>query len=426
MILGYPRVREKLTSWSSQIRDVHEWRNILAKFALLFFGIALWHVGTSFYAYYLISIAWILDGGLCRFRQTLNEPLVGAILILCIVFAIGILWSEYPKLGFKVWRRYIAFLVFIPYLSLLNKERLPWAIGGLLIGYFGVVAIGIYQWKIVGVPGIPPLNMPHLFFSSMIGIGVIVACYLAAISKTQKVRFLLCLLAISLLFIQFNQMSRGILATTLICLAFMGLLLYKREIKRFLVTMAALTIVAGIFAYSSSTFHERVLQAKSDISQSKAGNYSTSLGYRLAVWDVGLHGIAEHPFFGHGTGMAANYFDKTRDTYKDGLYSELSEFIPATYHYHNDWIEIGMHLGAFGLITYAFLLWSWFRTLRAHQLGIFGATLIFFVFLSGLSDNFIIFRQSLFLLLAITAIAISWQKLRGQVFRQTKNYRRYV
>ena len=153
------------------LQGVDAWRNALAKFALLFFGIALWHKGLSFYAYYLLPIAWVLDGGLGRFRQTMKEPLVVALLVLCIVLALGILWSDDPKAGFKVWRRYFAFLVFIPYFSLLTKARLPWAIFGLLTGYFGAVAAGIYQLLIVGEQGIPPLGMPYLHFSSVLGIG---------------------------------------------------------------------------------------------------------------------------------------------------------------------------------------------------------------------------------------------------------------
>ena len=73
------------------LQGVEAWRNVLAKFALLFFGIALWHKGLSFYACYLLPIAWFLDGGLGRFRQTMKEPLVVALLVLCIVLALGIL-----------------------------------------------------------------------------------------------------------------------------------------------------------------------------------------------------------------------------------------------------------------------------------------------------------------------------------------------
>ncbi|SCX63395.1 hypothetical protein SAMN05720354_1396 [Nitrosospira sp. Nsp1] len=31
------------------------------QFALLFFGVALWYKGLSFYAYYLLPVAWMLD-----------------------------------------------------------------------------------------------------------------------------------------------------------------------------------------------------------------------------------------------------------------------------------------------------------------------------------------------------------------------------
>ena len=63
---------------------------------------------------------------------------------------------------------------------------------------------------------------------------------------------------------------------------------------------------------------QRLAQVQSDIELSRQGKYDTSLGYRLAVWDVGLHGIAEKPLFGHGTGIPESYFEKTVKTYKDG------------------------------------------------------------------------------------------------------------
>ena len=92
------------------------WREVLARSVLFFFGIALWYKGLSFYAYYLLPLAWVIDGGLGRSRETIREPLAIGMLLLCFVLALGILWSDRPDLGFKVWRRYFAFLVFIPYL----------------------------------------------------------------------------------------------------------------------------------------------------------------------------------------------------------------------------------------------------------------------------------------------------------------------
>ena len=401
------------------------WRNMLAKSVLFFFGIALWYKGLSFYAYYLLPFAWVLDGGIRRFGETIKEPLVVGMLLLCFVLALGILWSDYPNLGFKVWRRYFAFLVFIPYLGLLNKERLPWAIWGALLGYFGALFIGLYHWLVMGVQGIPVLGMPYLHFSSMLGIGVILALYLTGTSKNKTGKSLFWALALFLLFVQFNQNARGILVATLISSLFLVSLLYKKKFKQLLLVITSLTLVIGILAYNSASFHERMVQAEHDIELATQGNYYSSLGYRLAVWNIGIHGIAERPFFGYGTGMAAGYFDKTAQTYKNGLYNSALK-LHDTLHFHNDWIEIGMHLGLLGFAAYAFFLWSWFQTFREHWLTSLGAALVCFIFLMGLTDVIVFLRQTFYLLLVITAIGISSHAAHSGEFYLRRNKQRVI
>lgn len=400
---------KKLAGSSNPLQGVYEWRNMLAKFTLFFFGIALWHKGLGIFTGSLLALVWILDGGLRRLEQTIKEPFVLAILIFCAVLALGILWSDDLGSGYKVWRRYAIFLVFILYLSLLDKQRLPWAIGGMLMGYSGVLLTGVYQWVVVGEQGIPLLKISQTGFSAMLGIGVITAVYLAGVDCSRKVKPPLWLLASLLLFMQFNQGARGALLATFLALLLLVFMRYKTRIKTLLGVTVAVFIVVMVFAYGSSGFENRLVQAQSDIELSQQGKYASSLGYRLAMWDVGLHGIAQRPWFGHGTGMPSHYFDDIVVTYKSGLYKDLPSFVK-TYHYHNDMIEIGMQIGALGLLAYAFLLWSWFQTLRAHQLTILGAALVCFVFLSGLVETLVFFRQTLYLLLVITAIAIVWQK----------------
>ena len=391
------------------------WRDVLAKSVLFFFGIALWYKGLSFYAYYLLPLAWVIDGGLARAGETFREPLAIGMLLLCFVLALGILWSDHPDLGFKVWRRYFAFLVFIPYLGLLNKERLPWAINGALLGYFGALLIGLYHWLVMGVQGIPALGMPYLHFSSMLGIGVILALYLTGTSKNKTGKALFWVLALFLLFIQFNQNARGILVATLISSVFLVFFLYRKKLSRLFTFIAILSFAASFSAYNSSSFEERLSQTRQDIELLEQENFTSSIGDRLAHWVVGLHGIAEHPFVGHGMGAATRYFEKTVETYKGGIYRDLTEFHD-TYHYHNDWIEIGMQLGLFGVMTYAFFLWSWFQTLKRHQLVVLAAALLCFIFLSGLTDTLVFFRQTFYLLLVITAIGITCHKASEQLY----------
>jgi O-antigen ligase len=399
-------------------QGVYGWCDMLAKFALLFFGIVLWYKMSIYFGYGLLVLAWVLDGGLHRSRQMIKEPLVLAILFFCAVLVLGILWSDYPNSGRIRWNKYIVLTVFIPYLSLLNKERLSWAIGGLAIGYSVVLLMGIYYRFFLGEQGIPPLKMVYLHFSMMLGIGAILISYLAATSSNKKVRGLLWGFAVFLLFMQFNQNARGPLLATVPTLILLLFMLYRTHIKKLLGIIAAMIIVMGAFAYNSNNFHERVSQAQGDIELIQQENYGTSGGYRLAMWDVGLHAIAQRPWFGYGTGMAASAFEQTAETYKGGRYKSLANY-QKNMHYHNDWIEMGVYLGALGLFAYAFLLWAWFQTLRAHKLTTLGIALVCFIFLAGLTDVIFIYSQIPSLLLVITAIAIGWKEAELSKVTQT-------
>ncbi|SFW21907.1 O-antigen ligase [Nitrosovibrio sp. Nv17] len=385
-------------------QDAPDWRGILAKSALFYFGIALWSKGLSLYAYYILVLAWVLDGGLSRFRETAREPLVLGMLALCGVLALGISWGD-ARLGFKVWNRYAACLIFIPYFAILTPPRLSWAIGGALAGYGCTLLIGLHQRIAENAQGIPPLGITYLDFSAMLGIGVILAAYFAGTWKEARMRPWFWLAAILLLLIQFSQNGRGLLVATLASLALLIFLLHGRQLRRLLAISAILLAGVTLLIYHSDTFQQRFIQAMDDIELSAQGKYGTSLGYRLAIWDVGLHGIAQKPVQGHGMGMAAPYFDATVETYKDGLYKDLPDFLQ-TYHYHNDWVEIGMQMGMLGMSAYAFFLWSWLRTLKGCGLATIGTAYACFILLFGTTDVLVIFRQNLYLLLAMTAIGV--------------------
>ncbi len=409
---------EKQVVLSDVSLRAEKWHNRIAKFALIFFCIALWHNNIVWIAFLILVVAWVLDGGHRRLEETIKEPLALAILILCGFLALGMLWGDSPEAGRLRWKKYFLLLAFIPFLSLLNKVRLPWAIGALLVGYFSVLFVGVYQWTVVEVQGIPPLKMNYLSFSAMIGTGYIVTLCLTITSNNIKINLLGWGVALFLLFIQFNQNARGFLLATLLTSAFLILLCYKTEIRKLLGMTVVLVVVVVTFAYSSDSFQKRLIEARDDIKLSQQDDrYDNNLGYRLAVWDVGLHGIAQRPWFGHGTGTPERYFDETIVTYKGGIYQHLSTY-DETRHYHNDWIEIGMHIGLLGLLAFAFFLWSWFKTFKNHQLPLLGAALVCFIFLAGMTDAFILYSRIPALMLVITAILICWQRENRPVSRE--------
>lgn len=392
------------------------WREIFIRFALIFFCLTLWRSGLNQIAIYILGLAWVMDGGLLKFGQIIKEPLVQAIIAFCVVLLLGLLWGDYVEDGRMKWKKYFILLTFIPFLSLLSKARLPWVVGALLVSYFSVLCIGIYQWAMLGQQGIPAFKMSYLSFSAMLGVGILLTAYLAATVQTKTLKLLLIILALGLLFVQFNQNARGfILATlgTLTCLVF---LLYRIEIKRAAVILSSLILVATVFAFHSNVLQERLVQVRHDVELLQQGNYSSSVGYRIAMWDVGIDGIAKKPWFGHGTGMTVRYFENAVVTYKDGRYKDLPAF-HRTSHYHNDWVEIGMHLGLLGIAALAFLLWRWYQSFRVHELPIFGATIVCYIFLAGLTDSFILYSRIPVLLLVITAIAIFLQQENRKIER---------
>ena len=401
----YNGIIENLVAPSSNaMQGINDWRDSAAKFALFIFGIVLWHKGSAIAAGSLLILVWILCGGLRQIKSVIKESLAVAILSFCGVLLLGILWSDYPSSDRFRWDKYFGLMIFIPYLFLLNKDRLAWAVGGLTIGYFGILLIGRYYQFFLGVPGIPPLKMAYLHYSMGLGIGVLLAIYWAGISESRRVVMLMSVVAASLLFIQFNLNGRGPLLATCTTIILLLFLLHRHQLKKLLGILTVMTVMMGAFAYHSSVFQGRFALIETELVQSEQGENQTNVGLRRAFYEIGLNAIAQRPWFGHGTGMAQKAFAETVEVYQGGRFKDVASSYHL--HYHNDLIEMGVYLGLLGISAYLFLLWGWFQSLRVRGLAILGATLVCFIFMAGLTDVILIYGQIPSLLLAITAIAI--------------------
>ena len=406
---------------SNPVQSVNDWRDSAAKFTLFIFGIVLWHKGAGIAAGSFLILVWILCGGLRQIKSIIKEPLAVAILIFCGVLLLGILWSDWPNSGRFRWDRYLALMIFIPYLSLLNKDRLFWAVGGVVIGCLGILLVGLYYQFFLGVPGIPPLKMAYLHFSLGIGVGVLMAIYWAGISENRRVVMVMFVVASFLLLIQFNLGGRGPLLATCTTIILLLLLLHRYQFKKLLGILVVVTIMMGTFAYQSNSFQSRFSKIETELVQSEQGENQTSVGLRRAFYEIGLNAISQRSWFGYGTGMAQKAFAENAEDYQGGRFKDVASF--KNLHYHNDLIEMGVYLGLLGISAYLFLLWGWFQSLRVHGLTVLGATLVCFIFMAGLTDVILIYGQIPSLLLVITAIAITWQRGYGNLTRETERLR---
>ena len=410
-----------VTPSSNPVQSINDWRDSAAKAALFIFGIVLWHKGAGIAAGSLLILVWILCGGLRQIKSVIKEPLAVAILSLCGVLLLGILWSDWPNSGRFRWDRYLALMIFIPYLSLLNKDRLFWAVGGVVIGYLGILLVGLYYLFFLGVDWIPLLKMAYLHYSVGIGVGVLLAIYWAGISENRRVVMLMSVVASFLLLIQFNLNGRGPLLATCTTIILLLFLLHRHQLKKLLGILAVMTIMMGTFAYHSGTFQSRFSLIQTELVQSEQGSNLTSVGYRRAFYEIGLNAIAQRPWFGYGTGMAQKAFAENAEVYQGERFKDAASF--HNLHYHNDLIEMGVHLGLLGISAYLFLLWGWFQSLRVRGLAVLGATLVCFIFMAGLTDVILIYGQIPSLLLVITAIGIVWQKEYGNLTREAEQLR---
>ena len=410
-----------VTPSSNPVQSINDWRDSAAKFVLFIFGIVLWHKAAGIAAGSLLILVWILCGGLRQIKSVIKEPLAVAILSFCGVLLLGILWSDWPNSGRFRWDKYLALMIFIPYLSLLNKDRLFWAVGGVVIGYLGMLFMVLYYQFFLGALRIPPLKLTSLHSSLGIGVGVLLAIYWAAISENRRVVILMSVVAPFLLFAQFNLIARGPLLATCTTVILLLFLLYRHQLKKLLGILAVMTVMMGAFAYHSTTFQSRFSQIEIELVQSEQGENLTSVGMRRSFYVIGLNAISQRPWFGYGTGMAQKAFAENAEVYQVGRFKDVSS--THNLHYHNDLIEMGVYLGLLGISAYLLLLWGWFQSLRVRGLTVLGATLVCFIFMAGLTDVILIYGQIPSLLLVITAIGIVWQKEYGNLTREAEQLR---
>ena len=232
---------------------------------------------------------------------------------------------------------------------------------------------------------------------------------------------LMSVVASFLLLIQFNLNGRGPLLATCSSTILLLFLLHRHQLKKLPGILTVVIVMMGAFAYHSSAFQARFSTIETELVKSEQGDNQTSVGYRRAFYEVGLNAIAQRPWFGYGTGMAQKAFAENAEVYQGGRFKDAASFY--NLHYHNDLIEMGVYLGLLGISAYLLLLWGWFQSLRARGLTVLGATLVCFIFMAGLTDVILIWGQIPSLLLAITAIAITWQREYGNLTRETERLR---
>ncbi|MFH0264213.1 O-antigen ligase family protein [Vibrio rumoiensis] len=154
-------------------------------------------------------------------------------------------------------------------------------------------------------------------------------------------------LSLLILSMLLNQ-SRGIWVSSLL-IAVISLYFYYRNNNNLLTSrkkiITFILVLLPIFILSYPKINERIEQTKHEIQLIKKGNFDSSIGLRLQLWNSSIYIIEKSPIIGVG----ANFKPYFLGLYKEKIINNsLLKFNPS--HFHNQYIDTLVKHGLIGLI----------------------------------------------------------------------------
>jgi O-antigen ligase len=160
-----------------------------------------------------------------------------------------------------------------------------------------------------------------------------------------------CLLVLGLasvagLYISITSGSRGgWVAVPVAVVLFAVALVPARYAVRAVLGLAVACALAAAIAWQVPMVQERYTQVVSDLNDLSHGEYDTSVGLRIGVWQAAIAMVAEHPLAGWGD---AGYHAELLNGAREGRYAPAIEVLANT---HNTYLEAWVKYGALGIVA---------------------------------------------------------------------------
>jgi O-antigen ligase len=298
----------------------------------------------------VLAVLWLVSGQFMRLCDTLrNYPVALWSLLLFACFIIGFSYGDATgRDAFTMLKKYRE-LLFIPLLlPFVTEQRYRnWAWLAFMIASIATVlgsqlmSIGLFCVNYWCTP----------YFKSYITQGILIAFFTFFLAhKIFDSRGLMQTLYITILLLCFYNLffiSEG-RTGQLIVMVLMPLFALQRFSKKgVLLSVLMMTLlVGGFIGFSSKAVRikEGIATAKVHLLHDHAEQSEYSMGLRFTFWKYSARLIAEKPVFGHGTGSFSSAYQRI-----SGKTSQNP---------HNEFLLIGVQLGAMGLLFYAGFLFS--------------------------------------------------------------------
>jgi len=251
----------------------------------------------------------------------------------------------------------------------------------------GALVLAIIQQYWLGLPRAKGGAGNAIVFAEVACLSVLI-CLAGIMSGIEKARtILICICAVLAGTIAIIYSGSRIIWLALLIAGIAVLLINLQTLKgknavRLLLLLAAVAIVSAGLGF-------RVIVDRADFlfadwnSLTTHGDYTTALGLRVALWDIGLKAFREAPLFGHGMGAATPLMLQG--------FQERYGMTEGFSHFHNGFLTALVEAGILGAVTLAAIFVVAARNaakvLRTSTDAIerFGATLIVIVVITYLT-----------------------------------------
>ncbi|HIQ47177.1 MAG TPA: O-antigen ligase domain-containing protein [Sulfurovum sp.] len=312
----------------------------------------------------MMILLWLLEGG---FKDKLNLYRKNKVIIFLILFLllgfVSLLWTEDQQVSLYLQRRYWYLFPLFIFMTSLQKEFIPKLLSAFILGMFvsEVIAYGVFfeLWSFMNATVANPSPfMHHIIYSIFLAFTALLLLNYIFNFHTLKYKIMYAFFFVTVTGNLFLTNGRTGQLAFLVGLFTLALLSFKHKLKAFLMTILLGGVVFVVAFNISTTFKQRVLLGKSDLTQViEKKNYCSSWGGRVGAWIVSQDIIKEDPLLGVGIQDNMKLFHEIIDEKHPSMKCMHHSFM----HTHNQYLQIWTSLGFLGLFLFLAMFYALVR-----------------------------------------------------------------